>query len=79
MIRQLAALATVVTGLSLFTTDAQAQNCTGVAYFDACLDAVGGAPPDGTMPRDPTRIIDDIFRTTDTPPRSAGSCRIPTA
>lgn len=55
----------------LVSSSSRAQNCTGVGYFEACLDAVGGASIDGTTPRDPTRIINDIFRTTDTPPRFA--------
>ena len=48
---------------------AEAQVCTGVDYFDRCLDAIGGRPADGSRPRDPTRIVDDIFQTNDTPPR----------
>ncbi|MEI8258858.1 MAG: MopE-related protein, partial [Deltaproteobacteria bacterium] len=55
----------------LVTPRVHAQNCSGVPYFDACLDAIGGVPVGGTTPRDPTRIIDDIFRTTDTPARFA--------
>jgi hypothetical protein len=67
----LAALAALATTAFLFPAPASAQNCTGVGYFEACLDAIGGRPMDGSRPRDPSRIVDDIFRTTDTPPRFA--------
>ena len=30
---------------------AEAQVCTGVDYFDRCLDAIGGRPADGSRPR----------------------------
>lgn len=48
-----------------------AQTCTGVPYFEACLDAVGGRPMGGGGMRDPSRIIDDVFQTNDVPPRFA--------
>ncbi len=70
MLRKLTTLAAFATAL-LAAPSAHAQNCTGVAYFDACLDAIGGAPADHSTPRDPTRIIDDIFHTTDVPARYA--------
>ncbi|MDP3276060.1 MAG: putative metal-binding motif-containing protein [Deltaproteobacteria bacterium] len=56
---------------SCFSLQSYAQNCTGVPYFEACLDAIGGRPMGGGGMRDPSRIIDDIFRTTDAPARFA--------
>jgi len=50
---------------------AEAQTCAGVDYYEACLDAIAGRAAGATTPRDPTRIIDGIFRTSDTPPRYA--------
>ncbi len=48
-----------------------AQTCAGVAYYEACLDAIGGRPVGSMMPRDPARIQDTVFRTNDVPPRFA--------
>ncbi len=56
---------------TLAPSRADAQLCTGVDYFESCLDAIGGRPADGSAPRDPTRIVDDIFQTSDVPPRYA--------
>lgn len=64
-------LSSVLLAGALTASPAAAQVCTGVPYFDACLDAIGGRPADGSRPRDPTRIVDDIFQTSDTPPRFA--------
>ncbi len=64
-------LSSVLLAGALAASPAAAQVCTGVPYFDACLDAIGGRPADGSRPRDPTRIVDDIFQTSDTPPRFA--------
>jgi hypothetical protein len=50
---------------------ANAQTCTGVPYYEACLDAIGGRPMGGMGARDPSRIIDDVFQTNDRPPRFA--------
>lgn len=55
----------------LAAAPARAQNCAGQGYFEACLDAIAGREPGAMTPRDPARIIDDIFRTSDTPPRYA--------
>lgn len=57
--------------LSLAPAASFAQVCEGVAYYEACLDAVAGRPMGSTAARDPTRIINGIFRTNDTPPRFA--------
>lgn len=54
---------------ALSSQNAYAQTCAGVGYYEACLDAIGGAS--SGRPRDPMRIIDDIFHTNDTPPRYA--------
>jgi hypothetical protein len=62
-------LVALVSALALAASPAAAQVCTGVDYFDRCLDAIGGRPADGSGARDPTRIVDDIFQTSDTPPR----------
>ena len=62
-------LAALLLSGALGAARAEAQVCTGVDYFDRCLDAIGGRPADGSRPRDPTRIVDDIFQTNDTPPR----------
>jgi hypothetical protein len=61
----LAAAATV------FPTLVRAQVCTGVPVYEGCLDAIAGRAEGVTTPRDPMRIIDGIFRTSDTPPRYA--------
>ncbi|MDB4928374.1 MAG: Tryptophan synthase alpha chain, partial [Myxococcaceae bacterium] len=64
-------LGRLLLSVALAAPSAEAQVCTGVDYFDRCLDAIGGRPADGSGARDPTRIVDDIFRTSDTPPRFA--------
>lgn len=69
--RSLSLLVAVAATTFLSTNTARAQTCTGVDYYERCLDAIGGRPPDGSRPRDPARIIDDIFQTTDVPPRYA--------
>ena len=64
--------ALAVTAASLLATGAaEAQTCNGVPYYEACLDAIAGRPAGATTPRDPARIIDGVFRTSDTPPRFA--------
>jgi MYXO-CTERM domain-containing protein len=65
------ALVSLVLSGMLRASVGEAQLCTGDPAFERCLDAIGGRPMDGSRPRDPTRIVDDIFRTSDTPPRFA--------
>jgi MYXO-CTERM domain-containing protein len=63
--------ASLLGSMLLSASSAHAQTCTGVPYFEACLDAVGGRPMGGGGMRDPSRIIDDVFQSNDMPPRFA--------